>query len=129
MEEGKVIHKELSYVIVGILYEVYNEMGYGYQEKYYERAIEQCLMEKNIKYQRQVPYKVFFKNKEIGKYYLDLLIDEKIIVELKKGDYFSKGNINQVKGYLKATNLLLAILANYTSSGVKILRVLNPNNK
>ncbi len=129
MEEEKVFHKELSFIIVGILFEVYNELGYGYQEKYYERAIEKCFIDKKIKYKRQAPYKVLFKQKEIGKYYFDFLVDNKIIVELKKGDHFSKSNINQVKGYLKAANLKLAILANYTSKGVKILRVLSPNNQ
>ena len=128
MEKTKIYHKELSYIIVGILYEVYNELGYGYQEKYYERAVEKCFIEQKIKYKRQAPYKVVFKNEEIGKYYLDFLVDDKIVVELKKGDHFSKKNINQIKGYLKASNLQLAILANFTSKGVKILRALNPDN-
>ena len=129
MEEGKIIHKDLSYKIVGILFEVYNELGYGYQEKYYERAVAKCFVRESILHKRQVSYKIIFKNEEIGRYYLDFLVDGKIVLELKKGNYFSKRNIEQIKGYLKATNLKLAILANYTPSGVKILRVLNPNNQ
>lgn len=129
MKEEKVIYKELSYKLVGVLYEVFNKLGYGYKEKFYERAIEKCLIKMKIKYKKQVPYKVLFKNEEIGRYFFDFLIDEKIILELKKGNYFSKSNIEQVKGYLKAANLKLAILANYTPKGVKTLRVLNPNNQ
>ena len=129
MEGGKIIHKELSYKIVGILFEVFNELGYGYQEKIYEKAIAECFIKDSMEYKRQVSYKVIFKNKEVGRYYLDFLVEDKIILELKRGEHFSKNNINQVKGYLKATNLKLAILANYTSKGVKILRVLNPNNQ
>jgi GxxExxY protein len=61
----------------------------------------------------------------IGRYFLDFLVDNKIVVEIKKGDYFSKKNIEQVKAYLKVTNLKLAVLVNFTSSGVKFLRILN----
>jgi len=129
MEEGKIIHKDSSYKIVGILFEVYNELGYGYQEKYYERAVAKCFVRENILHKRQAPYKIIFKNEEIGRYYLDFLVDDKVVLELKKGSYFSKRNIEQIKGYLKAANLKLAILANYTPTGVKILRVLNPDNQ
>jgi len=59
---------------------------------------------------------------------LDFLIEDKIILEVKKGNYFSRRNINQVKGYLKATSMKLAILVNFTTKGVKFFRVLNPNN-
>ena len=129
MEEEKIIYKDLSYKIVGILFEVYNELGYGYQEKYYEMAVAKCFVKEEILHKRQAPYRVMFKDEEIGKYYLDFLVDDKIILELKKGNYFSKRNIEQIKGYLKAAKLKLAILANYTPTGVKILRVLNPNNQ
>lgn len=57
--------------------------------------------------------------------YLDFLVEDKIVLEIKKGNYYSKKNIEQVKQYLKVTNLKLAILANFTPSGVKFLRVLN----
>jgi GxxExxY protein len=123
---GKVVYKKLSYDIVGALFEVYNELGYGYQEKYYENAMRQALDCRKInKFANQIPFKVNFKGKEIGKYYLDFLIEDKIILELKKGNYFPKKNIEQVQGYLKATDRKLAILANFTPTGVKFLRVLN----
>lgn len=122
------IYKELSYEIVGILFEVYNEIGYGYQEKYYQRAAEIILVRKGIKFKKQVPYNLSFKGKIIGRYFLDFLIDGKIIVEIKKGNKYSKQNLNQVKGYLKATGLKLAILANFTQNGVKFLRVVNIND-
>lgn len=124
MSQG-VIYKELSYQLVGILFEVHNDLGYGYQEKYYERAIAHSLVLNKIRFKEQVPYRIVFKEKEIGKYYLDFLIEDKIILEIKKGDHFPKKNIEQVKGYLRVTGLELAILANFTSTGVKFLRVLN----
>jgi len=125
----KIIYRELSYQIVGVMYDVYNTLGYGYQEKYYERAVEKLFILKNISYKKQVPYKIAFRGEIIGRYFLDFLVDDKIIIELKRGNYFAKRNIEQVKAYLKITNLKLAILANFTPSGVRLYRVLNPQNQ
>lgn len=130
MEEGldKVIYKELSYKIVGILYDVYNSLGYGLLEKHYERAIEIKFIKEKIIYKRQAPYKICFNGEIIGRNYLDFVIDEKIVLELKRGDYFSKSNIEQIKCYLAVTGIKLAILAHFTSKGVKIYRIFNPKN-
>lgn len=61
----------------------------------------------------------------VGKYFLDFLVEQKIVLEIKKGNHFSKQNITQVKGYLKITNLKLAILANFMPNIVKFFRALN----
>jgi len=129
MEEEKIIYKALSYKIVGVMYGVYNDLGYGYKEKIYERAIGRYFTINNIKFKCQVSYLIAFKGKIIGRCYLDFLVEDKIIVEIKIGDYFSKRNINQVREYLKATGLKLALIVNYTHYGVKVLRILNPNNR
>lgn len=121
----KVIYKELSYAIVGILYEVDNELGAGLQEKYYQRAIEKALAKKNIPFKSQVPYEITLKRESIGRYFLDFLIEDKIVLEIKKGHHFSKSNIEQVKGYLHVTQKKLAILANFTPDGVRSMRILN----
>ena len=75
-----------------------------------------------------MPYDISVQGIKIGRYYLDFLIDNKIILELKRGSYFPRRNIEQVKAYLKITGLELAILANFTPHGVKYLRVLNDLN-
>ncbi len=128
MKMEKIIYKKLSYQVVGVLFEVYNELGYGYKEKYYQKAIALLLREKGIPFKEQLMYKVRFRNKNIGNQFLDFLIDDKIILEIKRGNYFSKHNIQQVKQYLKITNKKLAILANFTDKGVKTIRILNINN-
>jgi len=128
MEEGKILYKELSYKIVGILFEVYNQLGYGFKEKYYEKAVAEYFKKENIKFKEQAPYKIAIKNKVIAMNYIDFIVDSKIVLELKKGCYFSKQNLEQVKQYLQVTNLKLAILANFMPNGVKYIRVLNPNN-
>lgn len=123
--DEKLIYKNLSYKIVGILFEAYNELGYGYQEKYYEKAIEVLFRKNDIFYKNQVPYQVKIRDEVIGRYYCDFLVENKIVLEIKKGNHFSKRNIEQVKGYLQATGLKLAILANFTSEDVKFKRILN----
>ena len=128
-KDNKIIYKELSYQIVGTLFNIYNELGYGYQEKIYERAVAEGFIKLGIKFQNQAPYSVVYQEKVVGKYYLDFIIDSKIVLELKRGDYFNKKNIDQIKGYLAATGMKLAIIAHFTSNGVKIFRAFNPNNK
>lgn len=125
MEEGKVVYKELSYKLVGILYEVYNELGYGHPERYYQKAIVEELQRCSLPFKEQVSYVLKYKDKVIGRYFLNFLIEDKIVLELKKDGRFPKKNIEQVKGYLQATNMKLAILVNFTPEGVKFLRILN----
>ena len=124
----KLLYKELSYEIVGILFEVYNELGYGYKEKYYERAIVQQFGARDIHYVNQAAYNIRMSGVVIARQYIDFIVDDKIVLEIKKGNHFSKQNMNQVKQYLQVTDLHLAILANFMPNGVKFIRVLNPNN-
>jgi len=127
--KDKVLYKDLSYLIVGVLFEVYNELGFGYSEKVYERAVAKSFEDRRINYIQQAPYKIVFKDQIIGRNYIDFIVENCIVLELKKGDYFSRKNIEQIKKYLKITNLKLAIIANFTSKGVKTFRAFNPNNK
>jgi GxxExxY protein len=119
------IYENLSYKINGILFDVFNELGAGLQEKYYQRALFEAFKQNGLKVEQQVHVPLNYKDKKIGNYYLDFLIEDKIIVEIKKGDYFKKTNINQIYQYLVATELALGILANFTTSGVKIKRIVN----
>lgn len=122
---GKVIYSELSYRIIGVVFEVFNDLGYGYLEKYYQKALEVAFSRAEIKYKAQCPYQVRYKNEIIGKNYIDFIIEEKIVLEIKKGNRFSRRYFDQVNNYLKVTGMKLAILAHFTSDGVKFKRVLN----
>ena len=101
MDEKKVVHKELSFKIIGILFEVYNNLGYGYQEKYYERAIEKYFKDRKIKFKRQALFNIAIKGEIIGRYYLDFLVEDKIVLEIKKGNHFSKQNISFAKSMFR----------------------------
>ncbi|HRY63015.1 MAG TPA: GxxExxY protein [Patescibacteria group bacterium] len=123
--ENKVIYPELSYKIMGILYSIFNDLGYGYQEKYYQRALIMAFGQAGIKFKSQLYVKLKYKDASIGFYLADFLIEDKIILEIKVGDHFSQQYIAQTYAYLKATKLKLAILAHFTSRGIISKRILN----
>lgn len=90
------IYEELSYKINGILFDVFNELGPGLSKKYYQKAILEALKLNGLKVKQQLYIPLKYKGIKIGNYYLDFLIENKIIVEIKKGNYFRKQNIEQV---------------------------------
>jgi len=119
------LHPELSYKIVGILFEVYNEIGPGYREKHYEKAVAVAFENAHIRYKTQLHIPLTFQGKTIRKDFLDFLVEEKIILELKQGDRVSKKHFEQVSEYLQATNLKLGIIALFSPSSLKFKRVVN----
>ncbi|MDP3697182.1 MAG: GxxExxY protein [Candidatus Taylorbacteria bacterium] len=125
LKRKDLIYPELSYQIVGILFEIYKQLGSGYQEKYYQKAIAIELKRCGLKYKEQVSTPFSYKGEKIGNYFLDFLIEDKIILEIKKDKSFSQKNIEQTLGYLKASNLQLGILSNFTKEGLKFKRILN----
>lgn len=125
LRRGDLVYPELSYGIVGVLFEVFNELGYGYREKYYQRAIAQEFEKLNLSYKKEIRFPVLYKGREIGIHIFDFLIDSRIVLELKQGNYFSKNDIKQAVDYLKSSGLKLAILGRFTRSGLKYKRIVN----
>jgi len=119
IQKQDLIYPELSYKLVGLAYNVFNELGHGHLEKIYQKAYAKELKEAVIILKEQAPYKVIYKEEIIGNNYLDFLIEEKVIIELKRSDFYSKKYIDQV------SNLKLALLINFTSNGVRIKRIVN----
>ncbi|MCX6720485.1 MAG: GxxExxY protein [Candidatus Staskawiczbacteria bacterium] len=123
-----ILYPKLSYDVIGCAFDVYNEIGPGYHEKYYQRAMAEALKNKKIIFSEQVYTPLKYSGAVIGKQYLDFLIDGIIVVELKKGNVFSKRHIDQVVNYLKTKNLQLALLINFTNNGVVSKRIVNVIN-
>lgn len=124
------IYYEFCYKVVGILYEVYNQLGYGYDEKTYQKAVAKLLEKTEFKYLEQLYSPVVFEGGIIGKIFFDFLIEngqEKIVLELKRGDRFSKAHIDQVYKYLVNHKLELGILAYFGPRGIIYKRILNIN--
>jgi len=122
---GELIYPQLSYKIVGILYEVYNKLGYGYQEKYYQRALEKYFQINHISYKKELVCPLKIVEKSIGNYRLDYLIDDKIVLELKVANEIYPKHINQILGYLKHNNKKLGIIAVFSKNGILTKRIVN----
>lgn len=123
-----ILYPELSYQIVGILFEVSNSLGPGYQERYYQRAISTLLRETGMRVQEQVPVKIILKGTEVAKGFVDFVVEDKVAIEIKKGERFLKQNIDQLYSYLRAADLQLGILANFTSHGLQFKRIVNSHS-
>jgi len=122
---SKIIYPKLSYQIMGILFKVYNKLGYGYQEKYYQRALAREFNKLNISFKKEQGTQLKYEGKIIGRYYVDFVIDNKIVLEIKVAKEIYQKHLNQVLSYLKATGLKLGILAIFTKSGICYRRLVN----
>jgi len=125
VSDDKLIYSDISYKIIGAAFTVYNELGFGHLEKIYQRAFAKELQLQKLNFKEQVPYKVVYKGETVGNSYLDFLVEDKVIIELKKSDHFSKKNIDQVVNYLKISDLQLALLINFSKNGVLHKRLVN----
>ena len=126
--EENFVYPDLSYQIIGCAYEVYNQLGAGHKESIYQNAMMKTFEKHNIANKKEIYYSVKLDGQTIGKNYLDFLVDDKIIVELKSLARFSKAHFDQVLNYLKVTNLKLALLINFSNTQVMIKRVINFNS-
>ncbi len=128
VQRKDLLYPELSYQVVGVLFEVFSELGYKYQEKYYQRAVSKELSKLGIPFKEQVASPLEYKGQTIGRYIFDFLIDDRIVLEIKRGDYFSIKDIRQVLAYLNKSGLKLAIIARFSSKGLKFKRIVNTNS-
>jgi len=119
------IYPELSFKINGALFEVFKQIGGGHDERYIQKAVAEALKERQIQFEEQKYVTVNYKNELIKKLFLDFLVENCIVVELKRGKFLPVRNIDQVQEYLQALGLKLAIIGCFTYNGVVIKRIIN----
>jgi GxxExxY protein len=110
-----IYEKELSDKIVACAFKVYNELGSGFLEKVYENAMVHELRKNGIACTNQVPLKVYYDGIVVGDYFVDVLVENKIIIELKVCEKLTNIHDAQLINYLKATKLKLGYLLNFGS--------------
>lgn len=111
--DDKIVHKDLSYKIIGLAMQVHKELGHGFLEKVYENAMMVLIRREGVKALQQAPIKVMFQGEVVGDYFADILVEEKIILELKSVDRIIDAHKAQALNYLKATGMQLAIILNF----------------
>ena len=124
-ENADLIYPELSYQIIGISFKIFNKLGYGFQEKYYQRAFAKEFDIIGLKYEKEKIINIKYDNKFLGRYLLDFVIDNKIVVELKVRSRLGYVDIKQTLNYLKTGQYKLALIIYITKEGVKYRRIIN----
>ncbi len=106
-------YKELTEKIIMIFYKVYNKLGYGFLEKVYENAMMIEFKREGVSVISQASIKVFYENEIVGEYFADILVDDKVIVEIKAARTLALEHEAQLLNYLKATDFEIGILLNF----------------
>jgi len=114
---------EITYQINGAVFEVSRTLGAGFLEKVYENALMIELRKRGLEAESQVPIKVFYKEEAVGEYFADILVQNKIILELKAVENLSKLHEAQILNYLKATEIQVGLLVNFKHPKAEIKRM------
>ncbi len=115
-DEKGILYKDLSYEIIGLAMEVHNKLGYAFLEKVYENALMILFRRNGVKAQQQASMSVYFEGEVVGTYFSDILVEDKIILELKALEKITNAHIAEMLNYLRATGLRLAIILNFGKS-------------
>jgi GxxExxY protein len=117
--EDRILHKDLSYKIVGLAMQVHRELGPGFLEKVYENALMIMFEENGIQAQAQVPLKVHFHGRIVGDYFADIIVESSVIIELKAQERMLQVHKAQTLNYLRATRYRLALLLNFGKTSLE----------
>jgi GxxExxY protein len=131
VKKVNLLYEDLSYQIRGAAFGVRKNYGPGHKEVLYQRAFDEELNIRKIKYVREKPIKIYspVSGKIIGSYQPDFIVDDKIIIELKALEKISKKMIDQLYSYLRNSIYQLGFFINYGTDGVDIKRVIYTNDK
>ena len=109
----KYLHQELTSEIIAAFYKVYNTLGFGFLEKVYENALKYELKKMKFKVDKQKPITVYYNDLTVGEYFADLIVENKVIIELKAAETLIEEHELQLINYLKATDIEVGLLLNF----------------
>ena len=113
MERGKLIDEELSGSVIGAFYEVYGELGFGFLEHVYIAALERELIGRGHSVGREVGVTVYYKGDHLCYQRIDILVDGRLIIEVKSSAQLPKTALRQLYNYLRATDLEIGLLLHF----------------
>lgn len=131
LETSKLKYADLTKKILGVYYDVYNEMGYGFLESVYSNCMEIALTSVDLAVHQQLMIPVWFRHRDVGKFRADLVVENRILVELKAVQTLDSSHEAQVINYLRATELEIGLLLNFGSTKPQFKRIIfeNENKK
>jgi GxxExxY protein len=106
-------YRELTGRILSCFYDVYNELGFGFLEKVYERAMLIEMRKRGMKCEAQQPVSAFYSGEKVGEYFADIIVENKVIVELKAVSHIVVEHEYQLINYLKASEIEVGLLLNF----------------
>jgi len=117
---------ELTEAVIGSFYDVHRQLGFGFREYIYDLALERDLVAKGQHVEREVSVMVFFRGEPLARQTLDMIIDQKLVIEIKSTEFLRPNATSQLFSYLHATNLELGLLLHFGREP-KFYRVLYEN--
>ncbi|MGD8306152.1 MAG: GxxExxY protein [Ignavibacteria bacterium] len=109
----KYLHQKLTSEIISAFYKVYNTLGFGFLEKVYENALKFELEKMKLYVDKQKPIEVYYDGLRVGEYFADLIVENKVIIELKATEILIEEHELQLINYLKATEIEIGLLLNF----------------
>lgn len=123
--DSNIVLPHLSYKIMGVLFKVHNELGPSLLEKYYQRAIASELETQRLAFKKEVPIRIEYQGRSIGRYFLDFIVEDLVVLEIKAEQYYTPKFFKQALAYLEQTNLPLAIIVNFRGDKLRYKRIVN----
>jgi GxxExxY protein len=111
--EDRLKHRALTEKVIGVFFEVYNELGHGFLESVYEKALEVALVANGLQVERQFDIEVWFRGQKVGEFTADMLIQERVLIELKACRTLDVAHQAQLLNYLRATEIEVGLLLNF----------------
>ncbi len=115
-------YEEITHKIIGCAYRVFNQLGFGYLESIYQKAMAIELGKSNLNFQTEAPLAVYYDDQVIGEFKVDLVVEQSIIVELKVVQNLLKEHEVQLVNYLNGLKKEIGLLINFGPSGVEVRR-------
>jgi len=121
--EDKLLYKQESFLIRGACFEVYNQFGGAFKENVIDKSLQIALKNKGLSIETQKRITIYFKGNRVGSYVPDIIVNNKIIIELKCKLFLTKGDIDQFWKYLKGTKYKVGLLINFSPTKLEIKRI------
>lgn len=122
MDTEKILYKDLTGEIIGSAYSVHKTLGCGLLEKVYENSLVRDLELKKKRVSSQKEFKVIYREKEVGTYYADLVVENKVIIEVKAAEKIDVIHCAQLLNYLRISGLRVGLIINFAKTKLQYER-------
>ena len=123
------LHEQTTARIIGVFYDVYNELGYGFLEKVCQHAMVLALVAAGLSVEQNVPYQVWFRGQVIGHFVADMVVDAKVLVEIKSSSVINPWYDAQLLNYLRVSSIEVGLLLNFGPRPEHRRRILTNDRK